>query len=226
MFSRQAFTQKKRLDHLPGARVLIVSGRQHAELVPEGKIPTETLDEKTPRDFLAAYELLAQYAPCYLPWVLRMVNVLLPLHAAPGYSESGSSDFLPGVVGASVNTSALRLAELLVHEGTHQYFHNLTGLGRVDDGSDQELYYSPVVRTQRPIDRILIAYHAFANILLFYRLCLENGIPDSQRCEREIALSLAQLEMLARPLRQTRALTPIGQAMFLPLDERMRSLFP
>jgi len=29
-----------------------------------------------------------------------------------------------------------------------------------------------------PIDRILLAYHAFANVLLFYRDCLASGLDD------------------------------------------------
>ena len=39
--------------------------------------------------------------------------------------------------------------------------------GPVDDGSDTILHYSPLVDRGRPLDRILFAFHACANILGF-----------------------------------------------------------
>jgi HEXXH motif-containing protein len=57
--------------------------------------------------------------------------------------------------------------EGVVHECSHQYFYMarmLTALRR--DPDDNALYYSSIVSRHRTIDRILLAYHATANILL------------------------------------------------------------
>jgi len=50
-------------------------------------------------------------------------------------------------------------------------------------GATSRLYYSAGVRRDRPLDRILLAYHAFANVLLMYRDVLRGGL-DVERYER------------------------------------------
>src|SRR6185312_15271355 len=91
---------------------------------------------------------------------------------------SGSSASEPGRCHMSVRAGQVKLAEMLVHEATHQYYYLVTRLGPVDDGTDSTLYYSPVKNCYRPLAYILIAYHAFANVLLFSQRCLDAGYDD------------------------------------------------
>jgi HEXXH motif-containing protein len=64
---------------------------------------------------------------------------------------------------------------------------------------------------------ILLAYHAFANVVLYYRACRSRGMEMlANLCEREqqVRQVVAQLE---QPLRQTTALTSLGRALWEPL---------
>lgn len=169
----------------------------------------------------AALQVLSNYAPIYLPWVERVIRGIVPLRTENDLFKSGSNDYRPGVIGLSFPSPALVLAELLVHESAHQYFYLLSRVGSVDDGSDPTLYYSPIKQTGRPIQYILLAYHAFANVLLFYRLCREGGIADSEYCRRKEERLFPQLKQLETSLRTTQALTPLGLALWKPLAEQM-----
>ena len=110
---------------------------------------------------------------------------------------------------------------MLVHECSHQYYHLLTRLGPVDDGSDTTLAYSPVKNTGRPISMILLAYHAFANVELFYRHCQAAGLEDEGYCANNQEGLKPQLEQLEQALSATDALTELGQALWEPLAERI-----
>jgi len=67
----------------------------------------------------------------------------------------------------------------------------------------------------------LLAYHAFANVLLFYRECRSHGVGDPEFCELQEREYQRCLEALQRPLHTTRALTPLGRALFEPLAARL-----
>ncbi len=107
---------------------------------------------------------------------------------------------------------------MLIHEVTHQYYYLLTRVGQVEDGTDSNLYFSPAKQCGRPIYFILIAYHAFANVLLFSRRCLAAGYDDPRGyLERNLAELSGWLETFESHLNQTNALTDIGTALWMPL---------
>src|SRR5262249_18543782 len=120
-------------------------------------------------NYSEALSYLEQNAHPYANWVWRVLRGIIPLWAAEGLTLSSSNPHHPGVVQLSIGQDPLVLAELLVHEASHQYFHLMEYVGPVDDGSDSTLYYSPFKGTERPLRAILLAYHAFANVLLLYR---------------------------------------------------------
>jgi len=173
------------------------------------------------RSCVNALSLLHRDAAVYLPWVRRVLRSIVPVHAELSEMRSGSDFEKPGVVQVSFPITPVALAETLIHEASHQYFQILCRLGGVHDGSDTTLYYSPVRRIGRPIDKILLAYHAFANVVLFYRMCQDSGVRDSGYCERNEEQLIPQLEQLEAPLRATKALTPLGHALWEPLAERI-----
>jgi HEXXH motif-containing protein len=166
--------------------------------------------------------LLRDYAPEYLPWTRHVLRAVVPLHAQLSEIRSGSDTDKPGVIQASFPIRTVALAETWVHECSHQYFQILTRVGPVVDGTDPTLYYSPVRQTGRPLDKILLAYHAFANVLLFYRSCAETGMhdPNGYLEINELRL-IPQLRQLEEPLRSTRGLTELGSALWEPLGERI-----
>jgi HEXXH motif-containing protein len=179
----------------------------------------EVIEPQTVADLQSAIELLHHHAPVYLPWVQRVVRCVFLIQPRIKTIISGSLDHYFGLIHITPYPEPAAVAELLVHEASHQYFNLLCLLGPFDDGTDTTQYYSPAVRRNRPLDRIGIAYHAFANILLFYRLCLGSGIVDGGYCSRMIARVTAEVEQLQRPLRNNLALTPIGRALCRPLIE-------
>jgi HEXXH motif-containing protein len=187
----------------------------------------EVLDKSkwpaAPQRLAQAANLLRSVSPDYLSWVDRVLRYVIPLGGGPRTVNSGSSESQPSVIHGSFGCPVTARAEILIHEATHQYFHLTTRLGPVDDGSDTTEYYSPIKRRGRTIRYILVAYHAFGNVLLFYRTCRMRGYLDEDgycsESERELAPQLKQLEAA---LRGTTGLTPLGRALWEPLADRIR----
>lgn len=181
--------------------------------------PMPSLDTRIVDHFRRAFDLLDELG--YLPWVeLVLREILVSAKDPQTRIMSGSSPTLPGMIHITSPASLLDTADTLVHESAHQYFNLLNRVGDVDDGSDRDLYWSPPVRTERPLSKILIAYHAFANVELFYRAVIEAGRdPDGSvaRCLPDVADMVDQLD---GPLRENPALTALGRALYEPLATR------
>jgi HEXXH motif-containing protein len=186
--------------------------------------PSDADHEDVRAAYEAAFAVIHRYAPSYRAWVRRSIKTIVPiLGGRAGTTTSSSFEHSPGVVALSHASPPLAMADALVHEASHQHYYLLTQLGPVHDGSDTRLYWSPARRAERPIDKILLAYHAFGNVLLFYRHCrahMEHG-EDRAFCEGQERDYEASLVELARPLETTTALTPIGRALFEPLRMRL-----
>jgi hypothetical protein len=170
-----------------------------------------------------AHSILSRSAPDYLKWVEDAVSAVVPI-VPPGENvlQSFSLPGVNGVIFVSLPSPPLKVAELLVHECSHQYFH----YGLLDtlfsNGMDTALYWSPYVQKDRPIDRILVAFHAFANIVLFYRACLAAGTDDfSETAEMEIESNLQHLAPMSEYLDRSRGLSPTGRGLFEPLRDEL-----
>ena len=168
-----------------------------------------------------AGDLIDQNAPEYLDWVTGVVAYVTPTTAPGGMQGSSSNYRFPGHIVMSDDQRPIGMAEMLVHEASHQRFHIAARLGPVDDGSDSRVHYSSLARKDRPIDRILLAFHAQANIVLFYQTCLQAGLDDGGYCSNHMHDQFERLEQLHSVLRQTDALTPVGLALWRPLVERV-----
>ena len=170
-----------------------------------------------------ALDVLDRFAPDYSLWVLRLLREIVPLESASDCMRSGSSVAEPGSCHMSFRNGPVALAEMLVHETTHQYYYLITRFGPVDDGTDQQLYYSPAKQCGRPIAYILIAYHAFANVLLFSRQCLAAGHKDEDgHLHRNVDTLTGWTETLDEALQKTNALTGCGLALWLPLARELQ----
>jgi hypothetical protein len=173
--------------------------------------------------------LITEFANSYLLWVGNVIRELVPLRPRQGIFNNGSIDLAPGVICLSNSISnrdnPWSLAEVLVHEATHQYLYIARRLGSMDDGKDDALYFSPFRNTGRPIFNILITYHAFANVVLFYRTALANGLstdPTFAPAVEERVKELTQkLEALEQALQATKSLTPLGFGLWEPLREEL-----
>lgn len=172
----------------------------------------------------AALSLIAEFAPIYVPWVCYVVRDLIPMPATPGVANSASGGFAPGVICIANRNDPYALAEILVHEATHQYLHILTMLGPLDDGTDQTLYFSPFRNTHRPVYFIIVAYHAFANVFLFLRTARAHGLSAHEhggRTQEQLEQLRERLETLEHALQTTTAITPLGRSLWEPLYEEI-----
>jgi HEXXH motif-containing protein len=113
------------------------------------------------------------------------------------------------------------VAEMLVHEASHHYFHIVRRLEAVHDESDGRLYYSVVKGRERTIDLILLAFHAFANVALFYRSCMTRGLSDKGYCRKNLTRHIPELRMLLGHLKSSNAVTATGNLLWEPLAHRV-----
>lgn len=166
-----------------------------------------------------ALDLLEEHLPHYFDWVVRIIRRVAVLHSAPNVLYSGNRENQYGTIHISDNFRVLSLAEMLIHEASHQYLELLNKLGPTGDPGHTELYYSPVTQCDRPLHKILLAYHAFANVMLFYRGVAECGLADSCFANFQNVLN-DELRQLEQPLLESDAILPIGRALMEPLIER------
>lgn len=166
-----------------------------------------------------ALDLLEEHLPHYFDWVVRIIRRVIVLHAGPNVLHSGSPENQHGTILISDNSRALSVAEMLIHESSHQYLELLNKLGPTVDPGHTELYYSPAKQCDRPLHKILLAYHAFANVMLFYRGVAECGLADSRFAKFQNLLN-DELRQLEQPLLDNDAILPIGRALVKPLIER------
>jgi HEXXH motif-containing protein len=169
-----------------------------------------------------AFGILRDHAPRYADWVSRQARRIVPLASPPGLMMSSSSIYRPGTITMSHNAHPLGMAEILVHENTHEYLHLASSCGPVDDGSDTKLYFSPIRGVDRPISAILVAYHAVGNIALFYRECRRTNAPGKEYLDVSEPEAIAWLAELDGPLARTSSLTEVGRALYEPLRDQLR----
>jgi HEXXH motif-containing protein len=179
---------------------------------------SEESEDGVRRTLEQAIDLIGVHASQYLTWVGDVVHGIIPTLPPAGGYGSGSDSGLRGIIHASFPVSAMALAEGLVHEACHQYFHFAQLDTLFGNGQDPELYLNPYTQRDRPIDRILLAYHAFANVALLFRAFAEGGVAGA---ERDLAYHLKTGEGFSDALQRSRGLTPDGRA----LSEAIREVF-
>jgi HEXXH motif-containing protein len=191
-------------------------------LKPDGELSPLPLDEilRTCRETVA---LMRCYAPSYLRWIDKVLRQVIPIKGGDNRLLSCSSYDYPGTIEVSFPSEYIAVAEMLIHEASHQYFNIVRRFEEVHDGSDKRLYHSPVKEESRPIDAILLAFHAFANVVLFYRQCIAAGLEDDGYCKKNAARHLAELNIMHSHLQSSDALTKVGVLLWKPLAAELFS---
>lgn len=188
-------------------------------------IRDEVLEESPKGEHLEALagaaRLLRRAVPAYAEWVDRVVRYIIPLADSPGAIRSGSYAARPGVIFLSMDTRPAAIGEMLVHESSHQYFYLISRFGSVVEGSEERLYYSPIKGTERPLQYILLGYHAFANVLLYSRELIRQGADEDGYCESTLEPLTSQVSEMEKTLASCDGLTAIGRALWEPLAEQL-----
>lgn len=195
------------------------SGRAECALPPDVERKGITPDSRARVALEAALTIAARASESHGDWIELPIRELLLLQVEEGRMRSGSDAGWPGVVYMSLASPTV-MAENLVHEASHQFLHVLERLEPVDDGSDGQLYFSPVTGRMRPVGAVLSAYHAFTNVYLFLGACLEAGVGDPHYCVARRRSVLPQLAELFRPLDGNAAVTAAGRTLLEELSRQ------
>lgn len=117
----------------------------------------------------AALTVLSKAGSHYLPWVRPLFRgvAATPL-TYDDMRQSGSYTSHPGVFSCGFPGGAESIAEVIVHEVSHQNYLLLNAVFPLAQDRDGEKYYSSLKRSERPVSRVFLAYHAAANMALFW----------------------------------------------------------
>lgn len=170
------------------------------------------------RDALA---LLDRQSPAHCDWVRRLAVTVTPLERQGRTIRSWSSGDYPGLVCLCGNGELVEVAETLVHEASHQHFHALRQFGDLVDPSSDEMAFSPVKSCPRPIEMILLSYHAFANVQLYFRHLAAAGLVAADWYVSHCATLLEWRPILEGALRESRSVTPLGHLLWRTLSDRL-----
>jgi len=187
--------------------------------------PVESVDAQAQPAFQAGIDVLQNVAPRYVPWVERVLHgVVVCAMDAPFRLVSGSWEDIPAFIHLSCPHAPIDIADILVHESAHQYFYMLQRVGPLEDGSDTTLYWSPPTRKNRPLTRILMAFHALMNVLQVYESVREHDTADAAYVMANEPALRDDICALDEPLRRSDALTDLGRGLYEPLAERLETL--
>ncbi len=169
-------------------------------------------------------DIVLEHVPEFGPWIGRSLKRLAVVEGIEDKMDrSRSSAGLPGLVHLSYPTSIISICEAFVHECAHQHYHLLLFVGPMVNGRDETLYPSPLKLAERPLERILLSFHALANIWILYRKLMETQADKELR--DGAAGRLLKLEKclpgLVKILRETDGLTDSGRAIWEPLGEEL-----
>lgn len=163
----------------------------------------------------AGLAVLAQADESYLRWVEKLFRgVAATAYRHDDMRQSGSYLDHPGVFNCGFpGHAAASTAEVIVHEMSHQNFLLLNSVFPlcVDHADDQ--IYSALKGRKRPLSRVLFAYHAAANMALFWDDLAAKG-PLNPYYETERQTIYRHALSLTEGLSQARGLTEAGAYYF------------
>ena len=195
-------------------RALLLSGLQSEEMeFPETVLPgVPAITDTHKRHLSAAIDLFREQFPTWTPWFDRVLRTITVSESSPEGIHSGTREGFYGSIWISDCDDLLKVAESLIHEASHQYYFLLSRLVDLTN-DDGRRFYSPFVDTQRPPDKLLLAYHAFTNVEMFYRECLRIDLKAAQ-CERVLEQLKRELGHTQQVLSKEIDLTPVGRCIF------------
>ncbi len=172
----------------------------------------------------SALATIEQMGPDYVRWVGHAIKMVQMLdcwreEGDPVYTSS-SWPSRPGMVSMGFSVAPtlfehkFRVADSFIHEASHQYLNLLSLAFPLANGNDSSLYYSVLARRERPIDRVLLAFHAAANMALFYAEAFRRG---RYECRHNFKWAMDCSKSLREPLDHTTGLTDVGLGIFRPL---------
>lgn len=166
-----------------------------------------------------ALAILKEHSPRYYLWCLTLVREITLIQRPKNRSLiSGSTLCRFGGIDICMPASKLEVAEMLVHESSHQMYNLLYTFGGLVQKNAPKVY-SPLKENYRPLHNTLSGFHAFSNVLLAYQEIWEKSpeLFDHERLNRV----RYYLEGILENLPQQPAFTSVGASIFNPLRKRI-----
>lgn len=183
----------------------------------------QKVDSGHAKQYEEALAFMAGHLPQYFKWFTCMVCEITPLkRPGPHTIGSSSSDTRWGGLNIAWPASMTETIEMMIHESSHQYFHLLTWLNPMVK-PDAKMYYSPLKKRERPLEKILLGYHAFANASLAFESLIDLGFGDDIQNRKECVDEY--MRELIPPLEETDGLSELGEAIYQPLRKRIGHIF-
>lgn len=131
-------------------------------------------------NFYTMVSQLQIFFPHWFQWIKNVVRIVVPLarFKVPAMS-SFTFENGPGYVCMDLFAEQMMLLKILIHETAHLYFHISECAGTFIDPDHQDLYWSPLKRTSRPLRNVLLAYHAMVFMAAFLKEALKAPIEKS-----------------------------------------------
>lgn len=203
-----------------GAPLRLVGDVWHS-MSDEDPVDPVAPDARIVDQLTGALTLLREAAPAYHAWVLCLLKEVTPTRRPNENTiASGSAPRRPGGIDLVTPASATETAEMLVHECSHQFLYMVSWFGTLVT-EDARPHYSPLKRRERPLDRIVLGYHAFGNVLLAYEQLRAHG--HAQALARRYSVVSAYLDELVKPLVDEVGLSALGLEIVRPLRTRLAS---
>ncbi len=169
-------------------------------------------------------QLFEKIGPNYVSWckpVFRGIAACASYH--PDRRISASFSMHAGIISAAFPLTTAFLAEILVHELSHQYFLMLcASIPLIRKQNDETLFYSSLKKKSRPLKMIFFAFHATTNMALFWHDMLSVSNSDHNLASKELAKLLRHSESLGETISASGALTDAGETMFDCLRTSLR----
>lgn len=166
--------------------------------------------------------VLEKAGPQYLRWVRPLFRgvAATPL-TYDDMRQSGSYTAHPGVFNCGFPGGPESVAEVIVHEVSHQNFLLLSAVFPLARDHEDEKFFSSLKGKERPLTRVLLAYHAAANMALFWHdLSRHMTLDDYYLAEQDEMNKHA--DSLAAELARARGLTEAGELLFRAQDELLK----
>lgn len=171
-----------------------------------------------------AVDVLTAAGPAYVPWVASMLRGIAASEAAgDDMMQSASYTWHAGVVACGFPLHEEAVAEILVHEVSHQHFLLLNPIHPLVDKADSRLYWSALKGSARPLSRTLLAFHATVNMTQFWNdLIARQGL--TLRREEGLRKMLSFSSDLADAIGSANGLTEAGAEFVSHLNAGWRAV--
>jgi HEXXH motif-containing protein len=167
-----------------------------------------------------AWQTILDRASIFGVWIASTAQGCLLLDSnGSKVSQSGSSFDHPGLIALEPPDCPIFCGEILVHECAHQQLLVYSMVAPMVNADSQEMYYSPIKRANRSIDRVLTGAHAVGNMILYYA-----ELSRTMKFDRPTQLRFDQhkqwfAEDYQPALDRSESLTEVGRALWNSLAE-------